>query len=114
MGNLTGDDRITVARIAGVSSRLATQTLTSKSTDAEAAAELAEVAGGRADLLAEHAGLTLGTSESGLPMQVEMGRERARLCVLAGADPGELAPWVELGRRRASQGRHQPFSGQHG
>jgi hypothetical protein len=113
MGNLTGDDRITVARIAGVSNRRAGQTLTGRSTDAEAVAELAEVAGGRADLLAEHAGLILGKSESGLPMQVEIGRERARLCVLAGADPGELAPWVELGRRRASQARHPPFSGQH-
>jgi hypothetical protein len=84
------------------------------STNAEAVTELAEVASGRADLLAEHAGLILGTSESGLPMQVEIGRERARLCVLAGAHPGELVPWVELGRRQASQARHPPFSGQHG
>lgn len=111
MGELAGSDRITVARIAGVSSRRAGQTLNGRCSDAEAAAELAGVAGGRADLLAQHAGIVLGATDGELPMTAAMGREQARLCILAGADPDELPPWIETGRRRATAARLPPFSG---
>jgi hypothetical protein len=54
---LGGNDRITVARIAGVSNRRAGQLLTGRCTEPRAVAGLAAVAGGRADLLAQHAGI---------------------------------------------------------
>jgi hypothetical protein len=111
VGELAGSDRITVARIAGVSSRRAAQRLNGQCSDAEAVAELAEVARGRADLLAEHAGVIIGATEGELAMQAGKGREQARLCVLAGADPDALAPWIEVGRERKRQARLLPFSG---
>lgn len=110
MGELTGNDRITVARIAGVSSRRAGQWLNGQCSEAEAVAELVAVAGGRADLLAQHAGVVTGATEGELPMQVEMAREQARLCILAGADPDALGPWIDVGRQRHGQRRLPPFS----
>jgi hypothetical protein len=91
MGELAGSDRITVARIAGVSSRRAAQRLNGQCSGAEAAAELAAAARGRADLLAERAGVITGATQGELAMQADRGREQARLCILAGADPGALA-----------------------
>jgi hypothetical protein len=69
--------------------------------------ELRALAGGRADLLAEVAGIFLGTSEGEL--HEPRARNAAELCRLAGADPDLIPRWVEEGRRRAAQARKRPF-----
>ena len=71
---------------------------------------LAELAGGRADLLAEVAGIFEGTGEGEL--DEALTRQAAALCRLAGADPEAIPAWVEEegGRRRAAA-RIPPMSG---
>ncbi len=59
----------------------------------------AQIAPGRADLLAEAAGVMLGAAEG------TVGEPRAcaaaELCRAAGADPALVPQWTEEGRRRA-------------
>jgi hypothetical protein len=111
VGELRGGDGITLARIAGVCSRRAAQTLGGQCSDADAMAELTHVAAGRLDLLTRHAGIRLGSTEGELSVTLAMSREQARLCILAGADPDALGPWIDLGRERARQASKPPFSG---
>jgi hypothetical protein len=66
------------------------------------------LAGGRADLLAEVAGIFEGTSE-GEPDE-PLARSAARLCRMAGADADAIPAWIEEGRRRSANARHPPFS----
>ena len=70
---------------------------------------LRELAGGRADLLAEVAGIFEGTSEG--EMDEPLTRQAARLCRLAGADPEAIPGWDAEGRRRREAARKPPFSG---
>jgi hypothetical protein len=77
---------------------------------AAGAAELRETAVGRADLLAEVAGLALGTSESKGQEYVARGQAVAELCRLAGADETLIPQWAEEGRGRAASRRKPPFS----
>ena len=70
---------------------------------------LGELAGGRADLLAEVAGILEGTSEGEL--DEPLARQAAALCRKAGADLEAVPAWVEEGRRRAAAARQPPFSG---
>jgi hypothetical protein len=72
-------------------------------------AALRELAGGRAYLLAEVAGLLEGASEGRL--DEPFARQAAGLCRLAGADPEAVLEWVEEGRRRRAAARKPPFSG---
>jgi hypothetical protein len=72
-------------------------------------AELRELAAGRADLLAEVAGLEEGFHEGELAEPV--AREAAMLCRKAGADPGAIPAWIEEGRRRRAGASMPPFSG---
>jgi hypothetical protein len=62
-------------------------------------AELAEIAAGRGDLLAEVAGVEVGFHEG------ELDEERrilaAQLCIEAGADTSQVERWIDEGRRRA-------------
>ena len=77
--------------------------------EAVAIAELRALAGGRADLLAEVAGIFEGTSEGEL---VEpMARQAAGLCRKAGADPEAISGWIGEGRRRRAAAGKPPFSG---
>jgi hypothetical protein len=71
-------------------------------------AELRELAAGRADLLAEVAGLAEGAAEG----QLDESRERqaADLCHKAGADPEAIPAWIEEGRRRRENAGSPPFS----
>ena len=71
--------------------------------------EATALAGGRADLLAEVAGIFEGTSEGEL--DEPLARSAARLCRLAGADTGAIPAWIEEGRRRSANARRPPFSG---
>src|SRR6266513_1554608 len=65
-----------------------------------ALAELRALAGGRADLLAQVAGIFEGTSE-GEPDE-PLARSAARLCRMAGADADAIPGWIEEGRRRST------------
>jgi hypothetical protein len=67
-----------------------------------------ELADGRADLLAEVAGIFEGTSE-GEPDEV-LARSAARLCRLAGADEAAIPGWVEVGRRRRANAGKLPLT----
>jgi hypothetical protein len=78
-------------------------------TEEEEAAALAEIralAGGRADLLAEVAGIFEGTSEGEL--DEPLARHAAQLCRLAGADETLILRWTDEGRRRAANARKPP------
>lgn len=66
-----------------------------------AMAELAEVADGRVDLLAEHAGLAMSIDEDDLDAPI--CRRIAQLCIMAGADMALIDSWIEEGRRRRAQ-----------
>jgi hypothetical protein len=80
--------------------------------EAAAVAELRAIAGGRADLLAEAAGIFQGTSEGEL--DEPLARQAADLCREAGADPEAIPGWIEEGRRRAENARKRPHSGRPG
>jgi hypothetical protein len=75
------------------------------------AAELRQVAGQRADLLAEVAGLALGTAEGKGPEYQARGQAIAELCRLADADEDLIPQWAEIGRERAEAAQRPPFSG---
>jgi len=77
---------------------------------AAAAAELRQIAGGRADLLAEVAGLALGASGLKGPEYEARAQAIARLCRAAGADESLIEGWVQEGRRRVEARRLPPFS----
>jgi hypothetical protein len=100
-------DRMIVAELTGEARRHARWELPDEETVEAAVAELRKIAGGRTDLLAEVAGLFLGTSE-GEPHEPR-ARNAAELCHLAGADPELISWWVDEGRRRTAQARKRPF-----
>jgi hypothetical protein len=74
---------------------------------AAAVAALRDLAAGRADLLAEVAGLTEGFAE-GQPDEALM-RKAAELCRAAGADEALIPSWIEEGRRRWAGVGRAPF-----
>jgi hypothetical protein len=65
-------------------------------------AELHEVAGDRCDLLAEVAGLALGTAEGKGQEYQARGQAIAELCRMAGADESLIPQWHQVGRQRAA------------
>ena len=91
-------DKTLLAEITGVARRLARGQL-SVAEQQEAAATLSQVAQGRADLLAESAGLAIGGHEGGRDEARHL--QAAQLCIEAGADVSLIPQWVEEGRRRA-------------
>ncbi|MGH3185286.1 MAG: hypothetical protein ACRDOE_25750, partial [Streptosporangiaceae bacterium] len=102
-------DRILIAEIWGEARRRARWRELSSDEEAAAVAELAELAAGRADLLAEVAGVLEGASE-GEP-DGPLARQAAQLCRKAGGDPDQIPAWIEIGRQRAARVWQQPFSG---
>ena len=79
---------------------------------AAAVAEFAEIIGGRDDgpaLLAEVAGLALGTAEGKGQEYQAKARAVAGLCRLAGADEKLILGWTEEGRRRGANAVRPPF-----
>jgi hypothetical protein len=103
-------DRLIIAQIAGVTRKHARWRPLTEAEETAALAELAEVADGRVDLLAEEAGVTLGAHEDdpdpALHLQV------AQLCIRAGADTALISRWIEVGRQRAAAARQVPYTGQ--
>ena len=102
-------DRIVVAQLTGEARHRARWRPLTEDEEAAALAELRALAGGRADLLAEVAGIFEGTSE-GEPDE-PLARSAARLCRMAGADADAIPAWIEEGRRRSANARRPPFSG---
>ena len=97
--------RLIVASLSGAAERHVNWHEPTQPEAAAAVAEFAEIIGGRDDgpaLLAEVAGLALGTAEGkGQEYQVR-ARAVAGLCRLAGADDNLIRAWTEEGRRRAT------------
>jgi hypothetical protein len=80
-------DRMLVAELTGEVRRHAKWRSLTGEEEAEALAELRALAGGRADLLAEVAGIFEGTSEGEL--DEPLARSAARLCRQARGRPGD-------------------------
>jgi len=94
-------DRIILARVAAVIRRHTARGQLTDQARRQAVAELRELAGSRPDLLAEEAGVALGLADGGrdlFPGQYEMAAE---LCILAGADTGQIERWRPVGQARA-------------
>ena len=102
-------DRLLVAELYGETRRRAQWRELSSDEETAAVAELRTLAGGRADLLAEVAGIFEGTSEGEL--DEPLCRQAAMLARKAGADPDAIPRWITEGRRRAASARQPPFSG---
>ncbi len=102
-------DRILAAQLTGVARRHARWRDLTSDEERAAADELREFAAGRADLLAEVAGMFEGAHE-GEPDE-PFARQAAMLCRKAGADPAEIPAWIEEGRRRRTAARMSPPSG---
>jgi hypothetical protein len=102
-------ERLTSARIAAITRRHARGRALTGVEEAAALAELAEVAHGRVDLLAQEAGLAIGFHDRDIdaPMYLQI----AQLCIKAGADTALISRWIEEGRRRAADVRQTPFTG---
>ena len=102
-------DRILVAELFGEARHQARWRELSGEEEAAAVAALRELAGGRADLLAEVAGILEGARE-GEPDE-PLARQAAGLCRKAGADLEAIPAWIAEGRRRRAAARQPPFSG---
>jgi hypothetical protein len=102
-------DRIVVAQLTGEARHRARWRPLTGDEEAAALAELRALAAGRADLLAQVAGIFEGTSE-GEPDK-PLARSAARLCRMAGADTDAISAWIDEGRRRSANARHPPFPG---
>jgi hypothetical protein len=104
-------DRILVAQLMGTARHHAKWRELTEDEEAAAVTELRELAAGRADLLAEVAGVTLGFHEGDL--EEPRARAAAELCRLAGADEDLIPGWIAEGKRRAANARLRPHSGGH-
>jgi hypothetical protein len=97
-------------RLSGIASRHARWGSLTEDEMAAGAAELREVADDRADLLAEVAGLAIGSAVARGQDYEARGQAVAELCIAAGADEARVPAWIEEGRRRAEERRRPPFS----
>jgi hypothetical protein len=104
--------RLIVASLSGAAERHVNWHEPTEPEAAAAVAEFAEIIGNSNDgpaLLAEVAGLALGTAEGKGQEYQAKARAVAGLCRLAGADENLVPGWTEEGRRRANAAR--PASG---
>jgi hypothetical protein len=100
--------RLIVASLSGAAERHVNWHQPTERETAAAVAEFAEIIGGRDDgaaLLAEVAGLALGTAEGKGQEYQAKARAVADLCRQAGADEKLIAGWTEEGRRRVDAAR---------
>jgi hypothetical protein len=103
-------DRLRYAQIAGVAARHAQCPQMTPGEEAAAVAELREAAGGRADLLAEHAGIALGFGGK-VGLDAARSRQIAELYIAAGADETLIEQWIKVGRQRAAVAAAMPYLG---
>ena len=102
-------DGLAVARLAAAARRDAPGRRPTEAETAAAARELRAMAGDRTDLLAEVAGLLLGYYRR--TAEEPRARAAAHYCVAAGADPGLIPRWIEVGRHRAAAARQPARAG---
>jgi hypothetical protein len=102
-------DQLTVARLTGAAQRHAPWREPTLRETAAAVEELVEIAGLRADLLAEVAGLLIGFYQ-GTAEEVR-ARAAARYCRAAGAEPDLIPRWITEGKRRAAYARQDACAG---
>ena len=105
-----GSGRLLSARLSSIALRRARWGGLTEAEKAPAVAELREIAGDRGDLLAEVAGLALGSAENKGPEYEARGQAVAELCRMAGADQALIPQWIQQGRRRAEAAKLPPFS----
>jgi len=97
-------DRLIIAHIAGVAGRHCPLSGCYPRGEDAAIAEVREAAAGRADLLCEHAGMSLGLSLTEAVDQISARLvAEAGLCARAGADLGDLNSWIDAGLLRGEQ-----------
>ena len=99
----TDPDRLTIARLSAVASRHAARGTITDWQRAEAVAELAAVAAGRGDLLAQEAGINLGFASARDGWEHAIRQLAAELCIEAGADLDLVPVWEQEGRERAEK-----------
>jgi hypothetical protein len=106
-------DRILVAELFGEARHHAKWCDLSAAEEGAAVAGLRELAGGRADLLAEVAGLLEGAREGAREGEPDepLARQAAGLSRKAGAGLEAIPAWIAEGRRRRAAPRQPPFSG---
>ncbi len=104
-------DQLRLARISGIASRHTAAAALTEEQRAQALADLRQVADGRVDILAEHAGTVLGASENGHPFIVQQAELIAELCLQAGADADAIERWRKVGRQRSADARRIPYTG---
>jgi len=102
-------DQLTVARLTGAAQRHAPRREPTQQETAAAVEELREIAGPRADLLAEVAGLLIGFYR-GTAEEVR-ARAAARYCRAAGAEPDLIPRWIAEGKRRAACAQQDACAG---
>ena len=103
-------DRLLIARLDGIARRHARWGGLTEAGKAAGAAELQHAAGDRCDLLAEVAGLALGTAEGKGQEYQARGQAIAELCRMSGADESLIPQWHQVGRERAAMAGRPPFS----
>jgi hypothetical protein len=103
MTPITPTDNILIARITGTARRHARHRPLTEAEHHAAVTELADIAQGRADLLARCAGTTAGFHH-GEPDEAHH-LQAAQLCIDAGADTTQVARWTDEGHRRAARAR---------
>jgi hypothetical protein len=91
-------DRLLAAELCGAALHHAKWRDLTEEEHAAAVAELRGLASGRADLLAEQAGLLIGSSEG--TINAPFKRCAAELLIAAGADENLIPQWIEEGRKR--------------
>jgi hypothetical protein len=101
-------DRLLVAELYGEARHHAKWRELTEDEESAAVAALRDLAGGRADLLAEVAGILEGAREGEL--DEPLARQAADLCRKAGADPEAIPGWIEVGRERRANAGRPPFS----
>ena len=99
-------DQLTVARLTGAAWRHAPRREPTGAETAAAVPDLREIAGGRADLLAEVAGLLIGYYRR--TAEEPRARAAAYYCIAAGAGLELIPRWIEVGCSRAAAARLIP------
>ena len=93
-------DLTVIARLAGTARRHARRAALTPDQHHAAVTELADIAAGRADLLAQCAGLAVGTHAGG--PDEELYLRAAQLCIDAGADQSQIPRWTREGHRQGA------------
>jgi hypothetical protein len=100
MTPISPTDDILISRIKGTATRHARRRPLTEAEHHVAVTELAEIAQGRADLLAYCAGTTAGFHEGDIDEAHHL--QAAQLCIDAGADISQVTRWTQEGHRRAA------------